>query len=87
MTDTNYLLFDKLFERVERKYKGRNPKIQNISDSGGKHIMEKQMKHGFMKKEDFIDLMDSLDIKQYKNSNMYPIRLRKEFRNLWTNTV
>ena len=58
---TDLELIDKLFEEAPR-YKGRNPKMLNISDYGGKHILEHKRQEGYMSRNEFQECMEHLNI-------------------------
>ena len=75
-------LIDELFQPAPR-YEGRNPKMLNITDYGGKHILEHHRNEGYMSREEFQECMKHLNIKTFKNSNSYPIRLKKQYGELW----
>ena len=79
-TDLEWI--DEFFEPAPR-YRGRNPKLQNIKDSSGKHILEYKRKEGYMSKNEFQECMEYLNINYFKNTNKYPIRLKKQYGELW----
>ena len=65
------------------RYKGRNPKMLNITDYDGKYILEHHRKEGYMSKEEFQECMEHLNIETFKSSNIYPTRLKKQYCELW----
>lgn len=72
----------KFFEPAPR-YRGRNPRIANIYDSRGKHILEHHRAERYMSREEFRECMEAMNIQPYKNTYTYPIRLRKQYGELW----
>ena len=79
---TDLDLIVELFERAPL-YRGRNPKMLNITDSGGKHILEHKRKDKYMNREEFRKCMEHLAINYFHNSDKYPIRLKKQYCDLW----
>ena len=75
-------LIDKLFERAPR-YRGRNPRMLNITDYGGKHILQHKRQGGYMSRKEFQECMKHLNIPPFFKSNSYPIRLKKQYSDLW----
>ena len=79
---TDLDLINELFERAPR-YKGRNPRMLNITDYGGKHILEHKRQEGYMSRKEFQECMEHLNINPFFKSNSYPIRLKKQYGELW----
>ena len=80
--ETDIALIEKLFEPAPR-YRGRNPKLQNIFTYRGKHILENLREERYMKGEEFDDCMKYLSISPFKNTkDIYPIRLKKTYQYL-----
>ncbi len=79
---TDIALCEKFFQPAPR-YNGRKPEMANIYDYRGKHILEHHRPEGYMDRKEFREIMDAMGIKPYKNTWTYPIRLRKEYGELW----
>jgi hypothetical protein len=79
---TDLDLCEKFFEPAPR-YRGRNPKKANIGSYKGKHILEHHRTERYMSEQEFIECMEALNITPYRNTSTYPIRLRKQYGELW----
>ena len=79
---TDLELIYEFFEFAPR-YRGRNPKKFNITSYVGKHILEHHRAEGYMGRQEFEDCMEHININTFKNSDYYPIRLKKEYADLW----
>jgi hypothetical protein len=79
---TDLDLINELFERAPR-YKGRNPRMLNITDYVGKHILKHKRQEGHMSTKEFQECMEYLAINYFHNSDKYPIRLKKQYGELW----
>ena len=73
---------EKFFEPAPR-YRGRNPKAMNITAYRGKHILEHHRAERYMSSEEFERCMEHLGINVFRGTGYYPIRLRKEYGELW----
>ena len=80
--DTDLELCEKFFEPAPR-YRGRKPQLANIFDYRGKHILERHREDRYMSREEFREIMEHLGIEPYKGTWTYPIRLKKEYGELW----
>jgi len=85
LSDDAKLCFE-LFESCLR-YKGKNPEKCNIKSYAGKHIIERNRRiREPCDEKDFIKLMDILGVQPFRSkvgAFVYPIRLKKEYKNLW----
>ena len=75
------LIYD--FFEFAPSYRGRNPEKFNITSYAGKHILEHHRAEGYMGRQEFEDCMEHLNINTFNNSDYYPIRLKKEYADLW----
>ena len=75
-------LINKFFRKAP-KYSGYNPKMDNITDYAGKHILENHRVHGYMDRKVFQKCMTALHISPFPKTFTYPIRLKKEYGELW----
>ena len=84
---TDIELIEKLFTPAPR-YKGRNPKMENIHTQKGKHILEDYREEKYMSCAQFDACMKFLKIKPFKNTtDVYPLRLKPEYGDLWSHDV
>ena len=74
---TDIELIYEFFEFAPR-HRGRNPEKFNITSYVGKHILEHHRADIWVE-----DCMEHLNINTFKNSDYYPIRLKKEYADLW----
>ena len=74
-------LIQQFFEPAPR-YNGTKRHLRNISSYRGKHILERHRVERYMSEDEFIECMNHLQIQRYRNTDIYPIRLRKQYRGL-----
>ena len=65
MSKTDLLFVNMYFEPAPM-YRGKNPRLSNMTDSLGKHILE-HYKNRYMEKADFQKLMNHYNIHAFKN--------------------
>jgi|TARA_R110000787_G_scaffold159032_1_gene272835 hypothetical protein len=73
---------EKFFEPAPR-YRGRRPQMANITAYRGKHILEHHRAERYMSSEEFVRCMVHLGINVFRGTGYYPIRLRKQYGELW----
>lgn len=81
--ETDRQLVRKIFTDFPKRYRGRNPVLQNVYDYYGKHILEFYRKEGYMSRYEFRELMDDMEIRPFKNSYTYPLRIDPKYYVRW----
>ena len=79
---TDIALIETFFEPAPR-YRGHRPHMANISAYTGKHILEHHRHEKYMTTQEFVECMDHLNIQPFQGTRTYPIRLRKQYGELW----
>ena len=71
-----------IFGPSTRRYRGRNPRLRNITDYAGKHYMERY-RGQYMSTDEFQGLMKVMSIEPFRNTNEYPLRVRTPYYFEW----
>ena len=79
--DEMVVLANKLFCDEPERFKGENPRLNNVSVNIGRNIMSKYI-DGSMSPKEFETLMKSMGITQF-DDGYYKIKLRPEFAEDW----